>query len=196
MTEPQASKSLRDYIQEKYQGRRIDLVVAVTDVALQFVLQYRNDLFPSAPIVFAGFFPPAAEIRHADPGITGAVMAEGYEETLALALRLHPSTTQVFVVAKWPELRFDSLQADLRAFESRVRIQYLTEESLSDVLKAVRAAPPRQPGSLHSIRGRQQRLIDKRRGCAHGRGSGGGSGLWCGGVEYRQRCGRRRGAIS
>ena len=31
--EPQASKSLRDYIQEKYQGRRIDLVVAVTDVA-------------------------------------------------------------------------------------------------------------------------------------------------------------------
>jgi signal transduction histidine kinase len=141
-TEPQASKSLRDYIQEKYQGRRIDLVVAVTDVALQFVLQYRNDLFPSAPIVFAGFFPPAAEIRQADPGITGAVMAEGYEETLALALRLHPSTTQVFVVAKWPELRFDSLQADLRAFESRARIKYLTGEPLSDVLKAVRAAPP------------------------------------------------------
>ena len=140
--EPQASKSLRDYIQEKYQGRRIDLVVAVTDVALQFVLQYRNDLFPSAPIVFAGFFPPAAEIRQADPGITGAVMAEGYEETLALALRLHPSTTQVFVVAKWPELRFDSLQADLRAFEPRARIKYLTEEPLSDVLKAVRAAPP------------------------------------------------------
>src|SRR6266850_2229821 len=140
-TEPQASKSLRDYIQEKYQGRRIDLVVAVTDVALQFVLQYRNDLFPSAPIVFAGFFPPEPEIRLADPGITGAVMAEGYGETLALALRLHPSTTQVFVVAKWPELRFDSLHADLRAFESRARIHYLTEEPLADVLKAVRAAP-------------------------------------------------------
>src|SRR2546429_322152 len=77
----------------------------------------------------------------ADPGITGAVMAEGYEETLALALRLHPSTTQVYVVAKWPELRFDSLQADLRAFESRARIHYLTEEPLADVLKAVRAAP-------------------------------------------------------
>jgi hypothetical protein len=117
--EPQASESLRDYIQEKYQGRRIDLVVAVTDVALQFVLQYRNDLFPTAPIVFAGFFPPAAGIRQADPGVAGAVMADGYEETLALALRLHPATTQVFVVAKWPEIRFDSLQADLRAFESR-----------------------------------------------------------------------------
>src|SRR5258705_554515 len=140
-TEPQASKSLRDYIQEKYQGRRIDLVVAVTDVALQFVLQYRDDLFPSEPIVFAGFFPPAAEVRVADPGITGAVMAEGYEETLALALRLHPSTTQVFVVAKWPELRFDSLQTDLRAFESRARISYLTQDPLPDVLKAVRAAP-------------------------------------------------------
>src|SRR4029077_15161495 len=69
--EPQASKSLRDYIQEKYQGRRIDLVVAVTDVALQFVLQYRHDLFPSAPIVFAGCFSPVAEIRLVCPGITG-----------------------------------------------------------------------------------------------------------------------------
>src|SRR6267143_3907843 len=103
-TEPQASKSLRDYIQEKYQGRRIDVVIAVTDVALQFVLQYRKDLFPSAPIVFAGFFAPAARIRTLDPGLTGVVMAKGYEETLALALRLHPSTTQVFVVARWPEL--------------------------------------------------------------------------------------------
>ena len=139
--EPGASQALRDYIQQKYRGRQIDLVIAVTDVALQFVLQYRNDLFPSAPIVFAGFFAPAASIRTLDPGLTGAVMAKGYEETLALALRLHPSTTQVFVVARWPELKFDSLQTDLRAFESRVRISYLSQESLSDVLTEVRAAP-------------------------------------------------------
>jgi len=139
--EPGASQALRDYIQQKYRGRQIDVVIAVTDVALQFVLQYRNDLFPSAPIVFAGFFAPAARIRTLDPGLTGVVMAKGYEETLALALRLHPSTTQVFVVARWPELRFDSLRTDLRAFESRVRITYLSQESLSDVLTAVRAAP-------------------------------------------------------
>lgn len=139
--EPGASQALRDYIQQKYRGRQIDLVIAVTDVALQFVLQYRNDLFPSAPIVFAGFFAPAASIRTLGPGLTGAVMAKGFEETLALALRLHPSTTQVFVVARWPELRFDSLQTDLRAFESRVRINYLSQASLSDVLTAVRAAP-------------------------------------------------------
>jgi signal transduction histidine kinase len=68
-------------------------------------------------------------------------MAKGYEETLALALRLHPSTTQVFVVARWPELKFDSLQTDLRGFESRVRIKYLSKESLPDVLAAVRSAP-------------------------------------------------------
>jgi len=139
--EPRASHSLREYIREKYQGRRIDLVIAVTDVALQFVLQNRIDLFPSAPIVFAGFFPPDATLRRGDPGITGALMANGYEQTLAAALRLQPSTTQVFVVAKWPELRFDSLRSDLRAFESRVRITYLSQQSLSDVLTAVRAAP-------------------------------------------------------
>jgi ABC-type uncharacterized transport system substrate-binding protein len=140
--EPRASQSLRNYIQQKYQGRRIDLVIAVTDVALQFVLQHRSDLFPSAPIVFAGFFSPDERIRTIDPGITGTVMAEGYEATLALALTLHPATTQVFVVARWPDLKFDSLQTDLRPFAPRVRITYLSQAPLSEVLTAVRAAPP------------------------------------------------------
>ena len=45
--EPGASQALRDYIQQKYRGRQIDLVIAVTDVALQFALQYRNDLISS-----------------------------------------------------------------------------------------------------------------------------------------------------
>src|ERR1700752_2957127 len=38
----QATLAFRDYLLRKYQGRRIDVVLAITDPALQFVLQYRD----------------------------------------------------------------------------------------------------------------------------------------------------------
>jgi hypothetical protein len=45
-----ASDSLAEYIRSKYQGRRIDVVVAVADAALRFVLDHRTQLFPAVPI--------------------------------------------------------------------------------------------------------------------------------------------------
>ena len=48
-----ASLALRDYIAKKFQGRRIDLVIANASGALQFALRFRDELFPGAPIVFS-----------------------------------------------------------------------------------------------------------------------------------------------
>ena len=50
----QASQVFSDYLRRKYQGRRIDLVIAITDMALRFALHHRGTLFPDAPIVFTG----------------------------------------------------------------------------------------------------------------------------------------------
>jgi hypothetical protein len=52
-----SSLALRDYIRQKYRGRRIDLVFAVSEVALRFVLRFRDELFPDAPIVYSGVAP-------------------------------------------------------------------------------------------------------------------------------------------
>ena len=67
----EATQAFEDYIRRKYHGRRIDVVIAVTDVALQFALRYRQDLFPDAPIVFAAVAGPEASVRDAGPGVTG-----------------------------------------------------------------------------------------------------------------------------
>src|SRR6478672_1124 len=42
----------RYYLREKYEGRTIDAVVATADIPLNFLLQYRSELFPNSPIVF------------------------------------------------------------------------------------------------------------------------------------------------
>jgi len=58
--EEEASAALRDYIRHKYHGMKIDVVIAITNVALQFALRYREDLFPGTPIVFSTVAAPDA----------------------------------------------------------------------------------------------------------------------------------------
>src|SRR5687767_7167560 len=47
-----ASRALGQYMRRKYQGRRIDIVIALTNTSLQFVWDHRADLFPGTPVVF------------------------------------------------------------------------------------------------------------------------------------------------
>ena len=46
------SQALHDYLLKKYSDRSIDVVVANSEASLNFLLKYRNDLFPHVPIVF------------------------------------------------------------------------------------------------------------------------------------------------
>ena len=41
-----------DFLRQKYRGIRFDLVIAMQDVAVEFVNRNRDSLFPDAPVVF------------------------------------------------------------------------------------------------------------------------------------------------
>lgn len=136
----EARSALTDYIRRKYRGRRIDLVIAMTDTGLRFVLDHRGELFPQAPIVFFGVAP--GEITQVGGGITGIRVGVAYGETLKLALALHPSTQNVFVIAKGPDARtVEAVRAELGGFSQRVSFTYLVEETVPRLLSAVRAIP-------------------------------------------------------
>ena len=67
-----------------------------------------------------------------------------YAETLKLALALHPSTEQVFVIASSPDGQVvKSVQAELGDFSQRIRLTYLDERTVPRLIDAVRAIPPR-----------------------------------------------------
>lgn len=137
-----ATLAFKDYLRRKYQGRRIDVVIAMTDVALRFVVDHRRELFPDAPVIFFGPAAPDETTRNAGGGITGVTVAIAYGETLRLALALHPATQHVFVVARRPENQsIDSVRAELGRFSGRVGISYIAEATLPLLLSTVRAIP-------------------------------------------------------
>jgi signal transduction histidine kinase len=138
-----ASLALRDYIRQKFADRRIDLVIAHTTPSLTFTLRFRDELFPGVPVVFvAGSLPDAIRERSA-AGLTGVVSDVSWAETLELALSLHPSVRQVFVVAEAPTVPdySERIHRALREFSDRVQITYIHEKTLPALLAAIRGIP-------------------------------------------------------
>jgi PAS domain S-box-containing protein len=143
-----ATLAFRDYLQRKYQGRRIDALVAITDPALQFVLQYRDQLFPGVPIVASA---PTLGPRLTAAGVTGAAWRAADVETIELALSLQPSTKHVFVIAQELTAGYrEGVQAALAKSLGHAELRFIRERTLPGLLAAVRAVPPNS--LIHFVR--------------------------------------------
>jgi signal transduction histidine kinase len=139
-----ASASLAGYIREKFRGRRIDVVIAIADPALRFVLDHRDDLFPGTPIVYSGVAPPTDGRGEVVPGVTAVLRGAAYAETLKLALALHPSTERVFVVARTPDPQvLDAVKAEFRDARARIPVTFVDEPTVARLVAAAKAVPPR-----------------------------------------------------
>jgi signal transduction histidine kinase len=139
-----ASAALADFIRAKYRGRRIDVVIAIADPALRFALDYRDALFPGAPIVYSGVAVPEDSSRSEAGGLTGVLRGVAYAATLRLALALHPSTEQVFVIGRSRDDQVvESVRAELRDFSDRVRLTYIVEGTVPRLIDAIKTIPPR-----------------------------------------------------
>ena len=137
-----ASSALADYIRRKYAGRSIDAVVAVSDPALEFVLQRRAELFPNAPVVASVATTIDSRVRFEGAGATGVITGVAYDRTLALALELQPATKRVFVIAYAPTINLvERVRSELQSFSNRVDLTYLEEPALDRLLAAVRTVP-------------------------------------------------------
>ena len=139
-----AALAFFDYLRRKYEGRRIDLVIALTDTVLRFAVEHRAALFPEAPIVFAGLAGPDEQTRTSGPGVTGVKVGTAYGETLKLALDLQPATEQVFVVARGrDDQTLQAVRSELGSVSRKLRISFVSADTIPALLASVRGVPPR-----------------------------------------------------
>jgi PAS domain S-box-containing protein len=137
---------LRDYLLQKYARRHIDVIVAVSDIARDFLLKYRSELFTDVPIVFVGVFRPKPEAIAAGSGLTGVFGKNEYKGTVDLALRLHPGTEQVAVISSTPDQdkAFEAqCREALQGYEGGVSISYLTDLPLAELIDKASSLPQR-----------------------------------------------------
>jgi len=139
------SEALRDYLRQKYASRFIDVVVAVSDVPLDFLLKYRDSLFTKTPIVFIAIKRPATN-ETPGPGLTGIVLGGGYKKTLDLALRLHTHTKHVFIISGTlnHDKTYEALcRQELQGLDSGISINYFTDLSVDELIFNTKHLPER-----------------------------------------------------
>ncbi|MHC1728167.1 MAG: PAS domain S-box protein [Syntrophobacteraceae bacterium] len=135
---------VKDYLAAKYRDREFDLVIVLDNSALSMALNYREELFPGVPIVFAGIndFKPEMLSGHKD--VTGVAEKVNIAGTLETALALHPHCRQIIVVNDYTStglaLRrvMDSI---LPRFRERVDFTFLPSVTIEEMLEHLRSAP-------------------------------------------------------
>jgi PAS domain S-box-containing protein len=135
-------KSLAETLQLGYNEAKPDVLVAVSIEAIQFMMQYRDKIFPGVPIVFTGVSPNALEGLKMLPGMTGRTDAVGLRETIDLALRLHPDTNAVALIEAKPGFWWAVAHAELLRHQDKVREIDVIGSPSTEMLARVAALPP------------------------------------------------------
>lgn len=90
---------LADYFKYKYRDQHIDTVIAADDIAVQFALKNRAEIFSNAPVVFCGINQNNVNRITGEYGrLTGVIEEIDPTETINLALNINPSLKKVYVL--------------------------------------------------------------------------------------------------
>ena len=123
--DPGYQRAFGDFLRLKYKGQRFDLIIAMSDLALQFVDKTRSELFRETPIVFFSDSPATRRVANS----TGVIAEVAFSGTIALAVELQPDIRQIFVVsgADTGDKEYErQARSQLQSFEPRLTVTYLS----------------------------------------------------------------------
>ena len=143
----QYNAMLADLYAAKFRGRRFDVLMVSDNNALAFMLTYRDRLFPGVPLVFCGINDFQESLLKGTTDITGVVETLDFDETLSVALKLHPRIKSVHVFGD-NSLSYFAIQRDLLAvapkFSDWIAFHFHHSEKLEDAVEIVRRFGPEE----------------------------------------------------
>jgi signal transduction histidine kinase/DNA-binding response OmpR family regulator len=145
MRDPELRRLSRDLLLRKYAGRRIDLIVALQQPAVNLLLTELGTLAPGAPVmsVLAGLPPQALSGRHAFLHQPLRVDVEG---TVSHALALFPKTRRVVCLVGTGEddIAIKGVMAKaLARWQGRLEVEYTDTLTYAQMLQRMAALPAR-----------------------------------------------------
>lgn len=132
------------FMQQKYRGRPMDVVIAVQPAALGFAERHRAELWRGTPVVFCAMPADWVRGRTFGAGITGVTATLDPVGTLELALRLQPDARQVVVVGGVGEIDrafLGGARQALRRYQGRLQTTWLDYHTLEQMTAAVSQLP-------------------------------------------------------
>jgi len=138
--------ALRDFLRNKYEREKFDVIVAVGNDALLFVGGYSDELFEGVPIVSWGSR-DLIDNWGTGPAVTGVVepeLSSHLQGGLDFIRTLQPNLRQVFVVSgssPFDRQRESTARRTLRPYEASITLTYLAGLSLETVQQRLSNLP-------------------------------------------------------
>lgn len=140
---PSYFEELKHVWRIKYAGVPVKVVICVDDYALDFFLKQGADIFGEAPAVFCSVsgYEPTMRIGRQ---LTGLVECIDIAATLEVALKLHPRTRQVAVIADMSRtgraLKAEA-EESLARYTGELQVTYLEDLTFEELRQKVAALP-------------------------------------------------------
>jgi PAS domain S-box-containing protein len=133
---PRYTRLLRETYRLKFSAMKFRVIIASDNDAFDFLLSYRDDLFPGTPVVFCGVNDFAPSQLHGARLFTGVNESADLAATFDLALRLHPSVRRIIVIndttttGRIMHRKINSLLPSLRR---RVELTFLEAKTIPEI---------------------------------------------------------------
>jgi PAS domain S-box-containing protein len=142
--DPAVQQEFRDFYIRKYQNRKPDVIITVGPSPLRFMQEVHQRAFPGVPIVFCLPYgsAPGAPLPNSD--FTGVENDMAPGKTIEIALRLQPATRNIVVVggvSTFDQKGQATVKEELKPYEGRLDISYLTDLALPDLLERLEHLP-------------------------------------------------------
>jgi PAS domain S-box-containing protein len=134
----------KDHLVGKYRGHKFDLIIVLDNPALMMLLDYRSELFPGTPIIFAGInnFNPA--MLAGQEKVTGVAEKLDIESTLKTMLALHPETAEIFVVTDdtmTGKIARKEVAAIASLLPAGVRVEFAPPATMTELVERIKRLP-------------------------------------------------------
>ena len=128
----------------KYHDRKPDVIIAVGQDSLKFMIESRATAFPNVPIIFCGSTEEMVGEIKPDSNFTGVWAVAQPEATLKAALQLQPDTKHVVVVGgvgAFDRYMEGIVKKSLHNYESKIEFTYLTDLDMHALLERLKHLP-------------------------------------------------------
>ena len=136
---------LINIFRQKYQGRKFDLVVALHQQSLEFLMKEGQSFYPEGPIICI-LGDPVPDIEHSDSKRPLIYLPFSIDviSTVKAIFTLQPDTQKIVVIAGSAPVdrRFlDLVQAALKAWKGKLDVEFIPPLPLDEILKKVAHLP-------------------------------------------------------
>jgi hypothetical protein len=138
--------TMANYLNHKYAGTEIDVIIGVYPAAIDFLMREEGKVFPGVPIVACEIIRDTAENLDRSPWrriLTGVIIGDNAASVLESALRLRPGTRGVALVAGTaPNDAYNEFLRALEPYAGKIELINLTKLPMQEILARVGSLPP------------------------------------------------------